>query len=413
MRYTIDELRNKVFEKVFGVYEVFKNHFKEEYVDLQNVPDSVGFKEYLPSLTKVNDEYVVDEEGINNLINSFSGSCYDIYVWWPKVVITNEHNKSIIIKDLYAKISITIEGRIPWSYHGFLLNRATYPMIQFVSDYMHSHVNYIPTRDFSDFQSPCLGRGPIVNTITSLKANSDEVMWMLFCEELSRYVTVESLSGVPYHKLEQVGIGHEHHEYGAFTPVHNNMFNGFQCYGSDRYSTYYLEPTALKAATNKFVAYYLKHGHLSFDYKTKGFVCGMSYYDYIIDVSNCFIDYYNTELVHNQEHLDFLYRRGFLNKVFVVNNTFHKVGNNPRNENFAFYQNQHVLYFKGKDIKTRIITSREDNHQIVETTLFSHNLAMYVLESILKIINFRFKNEHNNRDTGNSPSQIGKAVLFL
>ena len=34
----------------------------------------------------------------------------------------------------------------------------------------------------------------------------DETKWMLFCHELSLYVTVESLEGVPYNHLENVHL---------------------------------------------------------------------------------------------------------------------------------------------------------------------------------------------------------------
>ena len=72
---------------------------------------------------------------------------------------------------------------------------------------MHSHISSIPFGNFTFFQSPCTGSGPINNTICSLSRDFDANLWRLFCLELSKYVEVESIAGTPYHRLEGLTRG--------------------------------------------------------------------------------------------------------------------------------------------------------------------------------------------------------------
>lgn len=415
MEYTVEELKNKVYEKVFNVYDVFKNHFGEKYVDLQKIPSNESFAavaDNIVDVLTVDDRYVVTD--LAALTNACASQYYEIYVWWPNVRITNENNRSIDIQDLYAKITINIYGHIPFECHGFQLNRATYPTVQFISNYLHSHINGIPQDDFSKFKNPCLGSGPIRNTITTLKSNDDTVMWMLFCEELSKYVTVESLKGVPYKKLENVGQGTFYQDHNTFHTVTPEEASSLLIdYRYDTRSPYYLDKAAFLRMLKDFTEYYLRHGHLSFCFEHGKYVCGMSHYEYMVDVSNCFIDYYNAVLKENDDKLLFLYKGKFLLKMVVSNGKFYLLDGYTNRRGMERYQGRYVLTFKGKGIRTKII---EDRSEVTTTTVLNWQAAHYVLTCILRIINFRFKNEHNNNGTdsqGRSTSNTEKAVYYL
>ena len=138
MLYTIEELEKDVSGNVFDVYEVFKNFFGEEYVDLQS---EVNLIEHIPSPEEDGEHYDIPQELFDNLQNLYQGAYWDIIVYWPRVTITNEHNRSIDIYDLYAKITIQKDGTIPFEYRGFTLNRSRYTKEQFNhkngSGYMH------------------------------------------------------------------------------------------------------------------------------------------------------------------------------------------------------------------------------------------------------------------------------------
>lgn len=144
MQYTLDQLHSYVYRKLDNVYEVFKNFFGEEFVDLQR---NYSLKTAIASMlhemdipvtqegdTKV---YELSKTQLEKVADPFEHRKCCIYVWWPQVVVTNENDKSITIQDLYALVPVQIDGRIPYEEVGFLLNRATYTRMQFLGNYLH------------------------------------------------------------------------------------------------------------------------------------------------------------------------------------------------------------------------------------------------------------------------------------
>lgn len=405
MQYTINQLYDHLCQRINNIYDIFKEFFGEEFVDLQNPKEDIIKADIACLVSSYRtipgaDEYELSDSKVKEIETLLSDRKVIIYVWWPTVTVTNENDKSINIQDLYAKIEITLEGRIPYENTGFLLNRATYTREQFLSDYLHSHIQNIPKQNFTHFGSPCLGFGPIRDTIATLKNEYSDTFWLLFCQELSMYVTVESLAGGPWKRLESVGGINKLTEY-----------NGYKLEDANT-ATFdsYFDRTQLK----EFIRYYLQYGHLSLSYMFGKFVCGMPYYEFIIDISNAFIDYYNEDLSEPGDQLSKCYARGLLNKVILVNNSFYKEGNSHTNANLLdLYRNKFVLNFKGKDIYTSIIDD-EDNEDNITATVINHHVAMYVLNNILRTINFRYKNEHNNTERGGETSPTtSQRVVYL
>lgn len=411
MQYTINQLYQHIYEKVDNIYDIFKGFFGENNVDLQytiarntvisyiiaelqrkNVDLDLKDQEY-------NTSYDVPDSALESLEAFFALNKSIIYVWWNRVKITNENNKSVTIQDLYAKIEVQMNGRIPYENHGFLLNRATYSKEQFLSDYMHSHICEIPKDDFTKFEKPCLGTGPINGTIMTLKNDYDEVTWMLFCDELSLYVTVESLTGRPYKYLEHIGYRERLYRYNGFDFTNNAYAEKFYiCFSKEDFI--------------KFIKYYLQKGHLSITYKNGKYSCGMPYYEYIIDISNAFIDYYNAYLI-GKENSDRLFNCGILNCVLFVNGKFYR-NENTTCRNLDRYRNNFVLNFKGKDIYTTITEDAESESTL--TTVIDNDIAMYILKSILRIINFRYnKNEHKFTTAGinQGTSTVKERISYL
>lgn len=399
MQYTIKQVWDHLHEKVKDTYDIFKSFFGEEHIDLQPYSASCTFENNKDSLrlymaigkdTKVvrKDEkygsvYDISEERLKDIEERYAHQIYNIFIWWDKVTVTNENDKSVVIQDLYAKVQINMNGTIPLESVGFLLNRATYSEMQFRSDYLHSHINGITKSDFSYFNAPCLGRGPIVQTILTLKNEYDEAIWMLFCEELSKYVTVESLTGGPWRKLESIGVRIVDHRYeGYMLGTVHQFFNSS------------LGTEELKKHLKEFIKYYLENGHLSISYQYGYYTVGTPYYDYIIDISNAFIDFYNSYLNRFIPHITDLFTTGLLNKAFVDNGKFYTTSYNGRFYlgDIEMYQNKYVLTFKGEKILTKIIP-KEGGEEYTSTILDS-NFAIYLLKKILTVINYRYKNEH-------------------
>lgn len=386
MQYTVDQVCQRIVQKTLDIYDIFKGFFGEDYVDLQ-IPVEVlkaSIKNYLLKLEvkAVSDtEYEVTDATMKNIIRHFSGNKGVIYVWWPKVTVTNENDKSIVIQDLYAKITVQMDGRIPYENIGFLLNRATYTQEQFLSNYMFSHIRAIPKYNYKDFQSPCLGTGPIRETISTLKNEGDEVTWMLYCEELAMYVTVESLKGGPWKRLETVGNISKLMDYSGYDFGKCSAINFLRIYSQEQ----------LKC----FIKYYLEHGHLSLGFRNGEFVCSMPYYDYIIDVSNSFIDYYNEYLKATEKSKNRCFLQHILCNAVVIDGKFYKHDTNENIPilNFERECGKHVLTFKGKEVKLNIIKERQSEATLA--TFIDHYLAMYILHQILRTINYRYRNGYN------------------
>lgn len=412
MQYTINQLYDLLCQRVSDIYDTFKDYFGEDYVDLQSQTNADVFKkdiaETLDNLGIKGEEtvpdikYEISDSMLGTLSEKYSEVRFYIYVWWPSVRVTNENGRSITIKDLYAKVGITLEGRIPYENRGFLLNRATYTLKQFNADYMHSHISSIPKYNFTEFQSPCLGRGPIRNTISSLKNEYDSTTWMLFCKELSMYVTVESLSGGPYHRMESIGGDSVLSTYPGYRFFNLHAGN--------------LDTVIRYEDIKNFVKYYLRYGHLSLSFKHGKFVCGMPYHEYIIDLSNAFIDFYNANIATTQKELKKLYDNGVLCKAIFKDGGFYlSISSNTHDlSSVERYQNKLVLNFKGKEIYTSIVDDNVKETETFQVNILSHYTAMGILKKILRTINFRFKNEQNNREGGKQEtSSTSQRIIYL
>ena len=394
---TFDELRSKVYENVLNVYDIFKNFFGEESVDLQGLASD---EELLPSDVSLSDFETKGIStrriaGIQRVISQRRTSdrryIYPyILVYWPMVTVTNENNKSTLIHELYAKVYVDLEGQIPFEYT-FQLNRSRYSFLEFTysySGYMHSHISSIPKDNFSEFQSPCLGRGPINHTISTLRTAPSPEIWMLFCQELALYVTVESLSGGPYHRLEEIGARERDYRFRDFTPIHDDFKNiclrKFGLIGIDD--------------INEFIEYYIKNGHFSVCYSDGHYGIGMSYFDYMMDLSNCFIEFFNKKGYNINARR--MYDEEALCKVTISFNTFCRVkASERRDTNIDHYRGAYVCTFKGKEIRLEIDPEIETQQQEFATIL-NHDFAMHLMHRILRIINYKYKNEYNAGKSG-------------
>lgn len=406
MQYSLNELRQRIFSKVNDVYEVFQNYFGEEFTDLQNIPTD----ENLLSTMEAWDITESEHEGIyegdtynwNRVVSDYRTLKPVIIVWWPEVTVTNENNKSVRIKDLYAKIEITMEGTIPMENHGFQLNRTTFTRMQAASGYIHSH---LPTHSHwehvPEYSNPCLGRGPIRNTIVSLKTDSSIEMWMLFCNELALYVTVESLAGGPYIKMENIGktsrkIGYDGFDIEPSLPS--------RLYGNNE------EKETLSKDIMEFTKYYLKHGHFILCYTESRFCTAMSYYDYMVDISASFIEWFN--LYRKASDVSRLFSNDILIETCIREGEFYNAQKISRS-NMDRYNGQYVLEFKGERKNLLIEDSNNDDEEQNVSLVLNHKLAMFILCSILRIINYRFTNGNTEQQGSTESSSTNQTAYYI
>ena len=402
MKYSIGEIRNKLFKHVYDVHKIVEEYFGEEFTDLQNIPDDseLGARLGIVECTLEDDKWNISKSQMDALKRLYHDYRAFILVYWPEVTVTNEHNRSVDIQDLYAKIEVTIEGRIPYENRGFQLVRTTYPQKQFADGYCHSHIPHF--NGIPHFDNPCLGSGPINHTIMDLKNGYEEMTWMLFCRELSLYVTVESLEGVPYNKLENIGKSNSTQLY---------LFSGYDDRHYAHIETFTREGEDINEFTQQltdFTKYYLENGHLKLDFDGTKYVPGMPYFDFMIDISNSFIEWYNKygDLSQTQQ----LYRKEILVPTYTKGGKF--FSNSSNSMSTAAYEGTRILDFKGESKCLHIVT---DNTETECTLVLAQHLAMYILGGILSIINYRFNDEHNNhrnRGESSSSNQEGTAETY-
>ena len=405
MIYTIEELRHDVLDKAEDVYEIFRDFFGDDFVDLQKDGRTLHNEDLLPSGVTMDTLSTSDipNEHIKVMKNMLA-STLSIVVWWPEVTVTNEHNKSIVIWDLFAKIGINTLGTIPYEQPGFLLKRSTYNTSQLLSGYLHSHIQhtYANRENLIAWKSPCLGRGPIRGTIMSLKSDYDDTMWMLFCQELSMYVTVESLRGVPYKRLEDVGNLSENSQYSDYHYMRANVrVFGLHAPANTRRDVFV-------AWLKEFTRYYLNNNHLSIGYNSKEFEINMPFFNFIIDISNACIEFLN--LTSNQQEVANFFTGEVLLKARISGTT---ISTQPRSNstNINDVIGINILTFKDTAKNLRVLEDEVSAEQS-ESVLLDCEIAQYILKNILKVINYRYKNEHTNRRQENS-AQTYQRVLYL
>lgn len=421
----IEELYNSLMDRPLRVLSIFNNFFGEDKVDMQGYWSLDKFKSWMniePLSTYIPDGNIVSmnsndwsiyktrtitdlpgdqvEKVVNVLTNTtvkegigrIKFDSIFILVHFPHVRVTNEHDKFVDINHLWAKVRVLYNGTLSG---GFTLNRSEYTLLHIRSHYMHSHISSIPTDDFTKFQSPCTGSGPINGTISTLNRDYDEDMWNMFCLELSKYVTVESVAGRPYRYLEKLGTN------GMEADV-----DRFITYLSPNYHGSVITPDKFR----EFVRYFINSKKLKFNYVNGSYSIGMSFIEFIVLISNEFIKWYNDQF--NKEELTAKFadlKRYNILRECIINNgkIYYDKGRNNVNY-YAQYIGKKVCVFKGREITvdiTDIAEVRNENKSII----LDIQTALYILTTILKVLNYRYgRNKAIHED-----NQIGTEVRYL
>lgn len=341
------KLHKELMEKPLKVYEIFKDFFGENLVDLQGFPDLVPDS---PALGE----------------SSYSGY---IIVRFPHVTVTNEHDRSVDIKEVYVKLKIDYTGSLIGK---FQLSRAHFPISHIRSNYAHSHISGVPSLD-TPFLNPCLGSGPINNTINSLNVDFDEDLWNLFCLELQKYVSTESISGVPYRYLEHIGVD----RYSSYVSTYSIYYAGSlpRHYNSTLYTRFLRE-----------VPFY----SLKFKYHNNEWQLAMSYTKYIVLISNLFIQWFNN--LPKEERESYRARiQNFISEYKICNNKIYTTSNTT--SNYSNIEGLQICTFKGEPVK--VVVEREANAVENTVLLIIPQIANKILTDILNLVNWKYGNNDN------------------
>lgn len=421
----IEELYNSLMDKPLRVLSIFNDFFGEDKVDMQWYWSLDKFKSWMniePLSTYIPDGNIVSmnrndwsmyktyaitdlpgnqvEKVVNVLTNTVvkerigDAMFNDIFilVHFPHVRVTNEHDRFVDINHLWAKVKVMYNGTLNG---GFTLNRSEYTMLHISSGYMHSHISHIPTDNFTSFQNPCTGSGPINGTIGALNRDYDEDMWNMFCLELSKYVTVESITGRPYKYLEKLGT------------------SGMKM-GVDRFITY-LSPdhygdVLSSDKLKEFVRGFINSKKLKFNYVNGSYSIGMSLIEFIVLISNEFIKWYNDQFDKKKLTANFskLKREGILKECIIDNGKIYYDGDRNNVNDYSQYIGKKVCMFKGREVTvdiTDIAEVKNENKSIILNT----RTALYILATILKVLNYRYGRSKATHES----NQLGTEVWYL
>ena len=420
-------LYDSVLEKPSRILDVFKEQFGEENVD-SNMTTFEEFLEKLSHTTMGNlgitqlsaanefGRYTIDRadyeaNGRGKSILEYmpdlgmldylkpvlvskmnTRTIYEIIVHFPSVRVTNEFDKYVDIQDLYAKVNISSGGEMT---ERFCLARTTYPYIQFRSGYAHSHLPRIGSSSAGQWQTPCLGSGPIYRTILSLEARYDLDIWGLFAFELSKYVTVESISGVPYIRLESIG-GSNDVKFNESLEYTTTFFNKEIIYMIDR-----------------FVKDYAQSGNFKVKFVNGQYHLGESVTSFCIRCSNAFIKWYNE---HSKKETGFIPMHMLFNKNVIGN----YVVNNGSIYTPSYYgtriadaqqiEGRELFRFKGEMVKLHIILDNIENSN--ECVLFSDNICAFIISKILNIVNYKYGKRNNRKRKGSTNGPCEKLYII-
>ena len=282
----IKERFNLLTTKLREIKSIFIEQFGEERVDIN------------PDYTLQQDSFVswyrrrCKRDGVEELSPDDEKAFLrntTILVHWPEVTISNEFDVKHLIRDLYAKVEVTPNGTI--TPIGFRLNRTTYTDAEWASGYMHSHISNIPKGRLSEFQSPCMGSGPIRDVIHVIISNYDKEWWETFAFELDRYVRVESIAGVPYRRMANIVTANSNSRSSAIylSSCIGNLPNTW---------------------ANKliFIQDFIRHccANLKFKFSFNGstYILAENSYEFWLRVSNEFIKYFNA----NKDKCEFTFK---------------------------------------------------------------------------------------------------------
>lgn len=368
---TIEECKafyKKVYDTIQQVYSIFVDFYGEDRVDLQNINDEDIYLENIKKFTCSNQEIT------NNIFDHLSCifpefSYAKIYVHWPECIIENENKQSHLIKDLFAIIPVNYKGFINT---GFKLTRSTFTQAEWNFDYAHSHICGVPAKQNVDSLDPCLGNGPIKNTISTLIINCDLNIWKLFCLELDMYVHTESISGTPYRYLSQIG-------YYTDCCFPAQKLNEITPYKYPIQSDYFAIDPEIRLYLNRFIAYLFKKkaSYIQPVYCNKsGYVPCFNPYTDILKISDDFIEFANNLFININD----LIREYIFNKegtALIQTN----IDDDRLDANL--YENKYILTFKNKDVCLKI--NKEKNIKAFDFLRVDY--ILYILFEIENIYN--------------------------
>lgn len=398
-----------IFDRLQNIYDTFTDYYGESNVDYTPIPSLYEMykrlKEVFTNSNLDNYDAASFTEIFRTKILDYCQAYSKIFVKWDTVKVTNEYDESITIKDLYAKITINNYNGVITS-DGVMLTRRTYTQEQWNSGYSHSHLPHFNSRTWKgNFNYPCLGLGPLIDTLSTLKREFNLDLWGLFVYELDKYVRVESVEGVPYIRLNQVTGGRNIIDLDNIFPS-NIIWN-------DVYASRL--PYDFMSA---FIKYFIGKKDFKVSYRNGRWILGESYLDFSIKISNHFINFANdyikrtkhnwvlNALINNHIVIYYNIKDGKLYDTEEEESLELPSGAVESDDYYTLDSSQ--LIFKGEVVPLRVLKekSSQDNKVLLLNTLY----IMSIIRSITILINTKYG---NSSETRNSEEADSEEIIYI
>ena len=301
-----------------------------------------------------------------------------IVIRFPEVKVSNERNKYTIVKELFAKLVVSADGKLNESPR---LIRSRFSYAQWISRYSHSHlprISGIPV-----WAAPCFGSGPILNTIDILSKEYDLDRWGLLFFELEKFVRTESLKGGPYIRLESIGAGPTCTTRALFRPYRRLAYN--------------------EDNINEMVKILLRSHNLTFGYNGTNLTFAVSDLQLVLTMSKVLIEAAKKHMLSSitlREMID----TGVLEPVILKDNTLASVNSDL----LQIPENVVILTFKGEP-QYLTVEDKEDN--LTYFYVLNGTWAALLANTILTMINTYFPN-HYGRTEQTKIEAEGKSIFL-
>ena len=285
-----------------------------------------------------------------------------ILIHWDTVTVTNEYDESVDIKDLYCKLLLEPNDSIRF----IRFTRSTFTEEQYISRYIHSHVHPLVTPLNGAFQDCCLGRGPLNNTIAKLYSYPNNLnYWRLFCLELSKYVQVESLKGVPYKRMSTIGN-------------YNIAYNTYT------YISAGVKAVLMSGPFTEFI-HFLLDKNLKFKYDN-GYKLAYSDTELALLITSYFEEWVNM----NDNNIQFYNRvNSVIMTVAVLKNNDLYLLSERENTIIGDSENNKLLFmFNGEPVRSKII--RSEDSEMKHLTVLSWCIIAHLRVRIQQFINLYY-----------------------
>lgn len=319
--------------------------------------------------------------------------CFEIWIHFPEITVTNEAKQSTTIYDMFTKIKFGDKAR----YSNIYFCKTTYTPRQYARSYSHSHLPGINKRKPYMFLHPCIGEGPFRNAIVALNRSATsmenrKLQMMSLCFELQRFLETESLEGGPYIRLQSLND--------------SNNINRYRLEITDPYYLIYNSSDIIP----EFIKHLVKSKFFKFNFKSNLYNIQGDYHDLLFQISNEFIRWYNNLLdgeIQSKFTIEELFNMSILNKAIRVGNTIYRRSSEEHCEEVGDIDHENAPVFKGKEYRINIIEDKKEEENPI--IILNYNIVNKIIVSITRIINFEYEDSKYKE----YPAKIGKVKREL